>query len=59
LLCNNIYDYTKALQFSQHPICQEARLLAKIKNPVKYGLNYRIHPLAASIALSQLKDKSS
>ncbi len=59
LLCNNFDYYTRALQFSQHPICQKARLLAKMKNPVKYGLNYRIHPLAASLALLQLKFKSS
>lgn len=54
LLCNNFDYYVKAVQFSQHPIYQRARLSAKIKEPVNFGLNYRIHPIAASIALAIL-----
>jgi len=54
LLCNNFDYYVKAVQFSQHPIYQRARLSAKIKEPVNFGLNYRIHPIAASIAVAIL-----
>lgn len=55
LLCNDFDYYVRAVQFSQHPLYQRARLSAKIKFPIKYGLNYRIHPIAACLAVSQLK----
>jgi dTDP-4-amino-4,6-dideoxygalactose transaminase len=55
LLCNNFEYYTKAVQFTQHPIYQRARLSAKLSNPVSYGLNYRMNPLTANLALYQLK----